>query len=79
MDAVNLQGVWPTFPNATPQRISYAVALYNRFLEDAVVATRNSKNPKRETPAQRHRRVLDKVIARITQEHEDDEILILAL
>lgn len=77
MDAVNLQGIWPTFPGNTV-RVRYAVALYNRLLQDAVDRERKT-GKKKETPLQRQRRLLDEVIARITEEEHDDAFVILTL
>lgn len=77
MDAILLQGIWTSFPNATPSRVKYAVEIYHRLLQDAVIE--NRRRPKKETPAERQRRLVNTMIARITQEDEDDAFVILAL
>jgi hypothetical protein len=77
MDAVNLMGIWPTFPDPTPTRIRYAVEIYHRLLEDAVVENRRTR--RKETAKERHRRIFDQMVARITQEDEDDQIVLLAV
>lgn len=78
MDAVNLQGLWPTFPGNQTRRL-YAVDLYHRLLQDAVFEDKRRKKARKETPKERSRRILDEVILRITQENEDDEFVLLAI
>jgi hypothetical protein len=77
MDVIGLQGIWPTFPNATPSRVKYAIEIYHRLLKDAVAEGKRTR--KYETVKQRQRRLIDEMIARITQEDEDDAFVILAV
>lgn len=77
MDAVNLTGVWPTFPSTAVSagRLHYGAGLLLQLME---MEARSGKR-RRESVEQTRRRLIDEVEARIKEEDETDLALILAL
>jgi hypothetical protein len=80
MDCVNLQGVWPTFPqtSAVAGHLHWAAGIYRSMVEEEAEARRRREGERRPTPREVRISLLKEVERRIVERDDDDLFVVLA-